>query len=340
VIEDSISVGIQAKRMNPPMVVKAQVHSGGRWKNGAIRFVRTLQDADTVAAGLLGLDVSLQSKRRLGKTDPKRFDQEALKVDSEKYVSIVLDHKSAKPVLLASPGAGVEVETARPFEFFPSFADGAWNLSDATVHEAVRKLALPESLMHEGVLLIRNLWNLFFEKECVLLEINPLAVTPDGGLVALDAKIEFDDNALFRHSGLCFQRDTAQEGVVRVGMNRIPFVRLGGSIGLMVNGAGLAMATLDGLRFHGGEPANFLDIGGGVTADDVDLAMDLLSGDKRIRTILIQLFGGIVKCDLVAEGLVRALRRRRTSVPFVLRFEGANRPRGWKFLKGPDIVLL
>jgi succinyl-CoA synthetase beta subunit len=333
VAEDSKVVGLRAKCMVRRLAVKAQVHSGGRWKNGAVRIVQSVQEAKAAAAELLGSTFRSNQTGVRGKPIRSVLVEEALEVVSEKYLSIVIDRQSASPILFASPTAGVEVESIRPFKFLLSFADGAWDLSDQQVREAAYKLTLTESLADEGVRLIRNLLKLFFEKDCVLLEINPLAVTRGGRLVVLDAKIEFDDNGLFRHPELASLRDSEQEGVIAVGKTGVPFVRLEGNIGLIVNGAGLAMATMDGLGLHGGKAANFLDIGGRVTTEDVEEAMGLLLREEGIRAILIHVFGGIVKCDRVAEGLLRALGRMSVSVPVVVRFAGTNSAEGLELLK-------
>jgi len=253
----------------------------------------------------------------------------------------VLDRRSGKPALLTSSHAGADVESEHPARFPLSAAAGCAGLTDAAVRGAVLGLALPDLLVDEGVRLIRRLTSFFFEKECLLLEINPLAVTADNRLVALDAKIEFDEYALFHHPALARFRDLEQEGMETAGPSRVPLVPLEGNIGLMVNGAGLSMATMDGLRLHGGEAANFLDIGGGAAAEDVRAAMEWMLLNEKVLAILIHIFGGIVRCDLVAEGILRALESTSVRKPTVVRFAGTNSAEGFDMLRksGIDFVL-
>jgi succinyl-CoA synthetase beta subunit len=336
VADHSNVVPSRAKCMAPPFMVKAQVLAGGRGKRGLVTKVRSVPEAEATASRWIGSPFGADEApvRRV-------LVEEAPDVASEHYVAFVLDRASGGPLLLMSSHAGADVEAAGP-ERFPLSAAGRADIPGRTVREAVRGLDLPDSLAEEAALVIRRLASVFFGKECLLLEINPLAVTAGPRLTALDAKIEFDDAALFRHPELVPFRDAEGEGAETAGPSRVPPVRLGGSVGLMVNGAGLSMATMDGLKLHGAESANFLDMGGGASAEDVRAAMDWMLRNGNVRAVLVHIFGGIVKCDLAAEGMLLAVRGVSASVrkPVVVRFAGTNSAEGLELLRnsGMDFV--
>jgi succinyl-CoA synthetase beta subunit len=266
--------------------------------------------------------------------------EEVEDVASEKYIAFLLDRKSGLPRLFASSIAGVGVESAGPAVFPLPPGRGGDTLDRGLIGSVLAAMEMPHKLEEEPARMIRRLADFFFTRECLMLEINPLAVTVEGRLVALDAKIEFDDHALFRHPDLQPLRDLEQEGAVTLGPSGMPAVLLGGDVGVLANGAGLGLAVMDGLAGRGGAAANFLDIGGAASAGDVRRAVEWMLQNERIRSILVHIFGGIVRCDLVAEGMLSALLSSTVRKPVAVRFAGTNSGRGLDLLResGMDFI--
>jgi len=328
VTEHSNVVASRAKCMGPRLAVKAQVHAGNRGRLGAVRIVRSPGEAETAASALIGSAIGGRPGNAGSRPVRRVLVEEAPDVLSEKYIAFVLDRGTGDPLLLVSAAAGADVESARPAVFPLSAAEKAGGLTDGSVRAATLRMEFQPALAEEAGRMIRRLASFFFENECLLLEINPLAVTADSRLVALDAKIEFDDNALFRHPELASLRDATEEGTAAVGPGGVPIVLLGGDVGILANGAGLSMAVMDGLRIRGGAAANFLDIGGGASVEDVRAAVEWLLRNDRIRVLLVHIFGGIVRCDRIAEGMLLAFHSTAVRKPMVVRFEGTNSGQG------------
>lgn len=326
------------------VVVKAQIHAGGRGKGGGVKLARSPEEAERIAGGLLGRPLITPQTNPEGTIVQKVLVEEGVAIQRELYVGVVIDRRAGLPVMMASEAGGMEIEevAARtpekilrvpldPAVGFPAFAG--------------RKLAyglhLEGKLVAQGGDLFAKLFRAFQEKDCSLAEINPLVVA-DGRLLALDAKMTFDDNALFRHPDILELRDTAEESPLEVEASkfRLNYIKLDGTVGCMVNGAGLAMATMDIIKLAGGEPANFLDVGGGASAEQIENAFRILLSDKRVRAVLINIFGGILRCDRLAEGVIQAVKRLQVEVPVVIRMEGTNVELGKQMLKESGLNFL
>jgi len=326
-----------AEGLGGRVVVKAQVHAGGRGHAGGIRVVSSPAKAEEAAAALLG--------RRLvtGQTGPgglpvdRVLVEEALDVERELYLGIVVDRSSRGPVVMASDAGGMEVEevaTASPEKIHREGVHPLVGLRPFQARRLARAIGLSGELVQPAVGLMQSLYRLFVDKDCSLAEINPLAVTADGRLLALDAKLNFEDDALFRHPEIVELRDQEQEDPLeaRAASYGISYVTLEGDVGCLVNGAGLAMATMDIIRGAGWPPANFLDIGGGASVERVAQAMDIILSDAKVRRVLVNIFGGINRCDRIAEGIVQAYRARRAQTPLVVRMQGTNVKEGKEIL--------
>ena len=326
-----------AEGLEGRVVVKAQVHAGGRGHAGGIRVVSSPAKAEEAAAALLG--------RRLvtGQTGPgglpvgRVLVEEALDVERELYLGIVVDRSSKGPVVMASDAGGMEIEevaTASPEKIHREDVHPLVELRPFQARRLARAIGLSGELVQPAVGLMQSLYRLFVGKDCSLAEINPLAVTADGSLLALDAKLNFEDDALFRHPEIVELRDQEQEDPLeaRAASHGLAYVTLEGEVGCLVNGAGLAMATMDIIRGAGWLPANFLDIGGGASVERVAQAMDIILSDAKVRRVLVNIFGGINRCDRIAEGIVQAYRARRAQTPLVVRMQGTNVKEGREIL--------
>lgn len=352
------------RRLNvSEVVIKAQIHSGGRGKAGGVKFARTPEEAQKATAELIGKKLVTHQTGPLGKVVHKVLIAEALTIEKELYLGIVIDRQKCLPVLMASPEGGMEIEElANKFpekiikvHWFPGgdvFSVETISPKSETSKEAVglpleeaekvvRFLQL-EEYHDEAIELIRNFTRLFVENDCTLAEINPLIISKTPGLVALDAKISLDERALYRHKELASWRDIAEEHPLEYEASKynLSYIGLDGDIGCMVNGAGLAMATMDLIKFYGGEPANFLDVGGGATAEQVAQAFKILVSNKNVRAILVNIFGGIMKCDVIAQGIISACKEVELNLPLVIRLEGTNVELGKKILKDSGLNII
>jgi succinyl-CoA synthetase beta subunit len=323
-------------------VVKAQVHAGGRGKAGGIVVVSSRGEAREEARRLLGAPLVTAQTGPAGRPVDKVLVEEALELSAELYLSISLDRSRGRPLLIASARGGTDIENltrSEPEAILREYGNPFTGLDPFQGRKLLVGLGLPHELMRPVTDLVTALGAAFVELDCSLIELNPLALTADGRLVAADVKMSFDDNAVGRHPELADLRDTAQEDPREVEAERydLSYVGLEGSIGCMVNGAGLAMATMDLVRLHGGEPANFLDVGGAATAERVAAAFRIICGDERVRAILVNIFGGIVRCDLIAEGILAAMQESELRVPLVVRLEGTNAEAGRQALAASEL---
>jgi len=326
-------------------VVKAQIHAGGRGKAGGILRVASRSEAEDAARRLLGSPLVTKQTGPHGRRVDKVLVEEALDVARECYVGVCLDRTRACPMVIASAGGGVEIETLardEPGAVLREYGNPLTGLMPFQARKLFAGLGLPHEHLAPMTKLLLALAGTFVDCDCSLIELNPLALCADGRLVAADAKMTFDDNALSRHPDLADLRDTAQEDPREVEAQRfdLSYVGMDGTVACLVNGAGLAMATMDLIRLHGGDPANFLDVGGAATAEKVAAAFRILCQDARVRAILVNIFGGIVRCDLIAEGILQAAKSTELRVPVVVRLEGNNVEKGRQALAESGLAIV
>lgn len=310
-------------------VVKAQIHAGGRGKAGGVRLARTPEEARAHAAALLGQKLVTHQTRPEGKEVQKVFVEQGCDIAREYYLGMVIDRATARVTVMASAEGGVEIEevAARsPEKILRESIDPAVGFLDFQGRKLAYGLGLPKDSVNKAVTFMRGLYRAFIDTDASLIEINPLVLTQGGDLIALDAKMGFDDNALFRHPDIRAMRDLTEENPKEVEASKfdLSYIALDGNIGCMVNGAGLAMATMDIIKHYGAEPANFLDVGGGATKEKVTEAFKIILSDKNVKGVLVNIFGGIMRCDVVATGVVEAAKQVQLSVPLVVRLEGTN----------------
>ena len=326
-------------------VVKAQVHAGGRGKGGGVKLANSLDEVQAAAAGMLGIRLVTKQTGSAGLPVNQVFVEAGSEIERELYLSLLVDRAHERVTFVASAAGGMDIEevaATTPEKIFTVSVNPAAGLQAYQSRILAAGLSLEKEQMRQFVALTAKLYSLFCECDAALVEINPLIVNTSGQLLALDAKINIDDNALFRQPGLVAMRDPTQEDDMERSASEhdLSYVSLDGNIACMVNGAGLAMATMDLIKLHGGEPANFLDVGGGATSERVAEAFKLILSNRQISVILVNIFGGIVRCDLSAEGIVQAIRDVKVSVPVVVRLEGTNVEQGRALLakSGLDIV--
>jgi succinyl-CoA synthetase beta subunit len=324
------------------VVVKAQVHAGGRGKAGGIKLAKSAGEVKTLASEILGMTLRSHQTGPEGKVVRKVYVEAGCEIDRELYLGVVVDRAEEKLAIIASTEGGVEIEEVAersPERILTVHVDPNVGLQPWQVRRVGFGLGLGAERVTELQTFLGGLYRLFVEKDASLAEINPLVVTKDGGLLALDAKLNFDDNALYRHPELRELRDPAEEDPREREANEIDlaYVGLDGDIGCMVNGAGLAMATLDMIQVCGGSPANFLDAGGGADKDKVAQAFKLILRDASVKAILVNIFGGIVRCDLIAQGVVAAAQELEVKVPLVVRLQGTNAAEGREILAGSGL---
>ncbi|MCY4379578.1 MAG: ADP-forming succinate--CoA ligase subunit beta [Candidatus Dadabacteria bacterium] len=325
-------------------VVKAQIHAGGRGKGGGIKVVDNSQDATAAADEIIGMNLVTHQTGPGGKTVGSVLIEEASSIEKEFYLGMVIDRSREKVVVMGSPEGGVEIEEVAaksPEKIIKEHVDISLGVQPYQCRKIAYFMGLEGGAVRQAVSFILSLYRVFIEKDCSLAEINPLVLTSDGNIVALDAKINFDDNALFRHRDIAGLRDRDEEDPLELEASDagISFVKLDGNIGCLVNGAGLAMATMDIIKHHGGEPANFLDVGGGATTEQVTKAFKMILSDENVKAIFVNIFGGIMKCDTIADGIVKAAGEVGINVPLVVRLEGTNVEAGREILStsGLDI---
>ena len=318
-------------------VVKAQVHTGGRGKAGGVKLATNETEARQYANAILGMDIK-------GFVVDRILIGEAVNIKAEYYVSIVIDRKSKGAILMLSREGGMDIEAVAkdtPEKIFKIAIDPAIGLTDFKAREAAFKLFDDMAQVKQAVPLFQKLYRLFIEKDASLAEINPLVLTQEGELKAIDAKMTFDNNALYRHPDIfaMFEPTPEEQKEQEAKEKGFSYVNLGGEIGCMVNGAGLAMATMDMIKLYGGNPANFLDIGGSSNPQKIVEAMKLLLADRHVRVVLINIFGGITRCDDVAKGLIEAFKTLQTDLPIVIRLTGTNEKEGRELLKGTSFIV-
>jgi len=327
-----------AKRLGGGLcVVKAQIHAGGRGKAGGVKLAKSGSEAETIARELLGKTLVTYQTGPGGQKVFRLLVEEGLAIDRELYLGIVLDRSSKRIVLMASQEGGVEIEKVAhetPEKIHKIFINHAVGLQHFEAQRLGFELGLTGDSLKKGVKMMLSLYNAFIATDASILEINPLIVTKSGDLLALDAKMNFDDNALYRHHDIRELRDIAEEDPLEIEASKfsLNYIRLDGNIGCMVNGAGLAMATMDIIKLSGGEPANFLDVGGGANADQIKNAFRILMMDKNVKAVLINIFGGILRCDVLAAGVIAAVKDLGVPVPIVIRMKGTNVEEGKKML--------
>ena len=310
-------------------VVKAQVHAGGRGKAGGVKLAREVETVRTAAERMLGKPLVTQQTGPEGLPVERVYVESGSEIARELYLSLTLNRERGRVALIASAAGGMDIEEVAhrtPEKILTATVHPAAGLAPHQARELAFGLGLAGAQIAQFQSLASALYRLYLEKDLSLVEINPLIVTAEGALVALDAKVNVDDNALFRHPELAQLRDASQEDPMerRAAEHDLNYVSLDGNIACMVNGAGLAMATMDLIKLHGGQPANFLDVGGGATSERVTVAFELILSNSRVRAVLVNIFGGIVRCDLIAEGIINAVKKVRVRVPVVVRLEGTN----------------
>ena len=331
-----------AQRLAGPCVVKAQVHAGGRGKAGGIRLVSTPAEAEQAAAAMLGSRLVTAQTGPEGAPVNQVLVEETLDVEQELYLSIVIDGGAQAPVVIASRMGGMEIEEVaaeHPELILREVVDPVVGLRAFQGRRLAAGIGLPAALANPFAQQVSRLYEMFIAKDCSMAEINPLVATKDGRIIALDAKLSLDDDGLFRQSDLAALRDWSQDDPLeaRAGQERIAYVKLDGDVGCMVNGAGLAMATMDIIGASGLRPANFLDVGGGADPDRVAQTMGILLEDPKVTRILVNVFGGIARCDDIAHGIVQAIPEERKGIPIVVRFLGTNMEEGNRVLRESDL---
>ncbi len=320
------------------VVVKAQIHAGGRGKGGGVKVARTLADAETHAKNILGMQLVTHQTGPAGQKVQRLLIEETAAIDRELYLGIVLDRAVGKYVFMASQAGGMEIEEVAakdPKAIIKEVIDPAIGLGAYQGRKLAFALGIKPTQINQAVAFFQSLYRAFLETDASLVEINPFITTTDDKLFALDAKMTFDDNALFRHPEIKALRDVAEEDPLEVEASKysLNYIKLDGSIACMVNGAGLAMATMDIIQYAGGSPANFLDVGGGATQEQIEHAFEILLSDKNVKAIFINIFGGILRVDRLATGVVAAARKLSVTLPIVLRLEGTNVEEGRRILQ-------
>jgi succinyl-CoA synthetase beta subunit len=330
--------GVAERLGGGTVVVKAQIHAGGRGKGGGVKLARNPAEAEKVAGDILGMTLITHQTGPEGRVVRKVLIEEGLDVARELYLGLVIDRATARPVFMASTEGGMEIEMVaaeHPEKILKESIDPGVGFQTFQARKLAFGLGLEGAQVNEAVRLFAGLYRAFEGTDGSLVEINPLVVTRDGGLLALDAKMNFDDNALFRHPDVRELRDLNEEEPLEVKASNsgLNYIRLEGNVGCMVNGAGLAMATMDIIQYAGGRPANFLDVGGGANEEQVRKGFEIILGDSNVRAVLINIFGGIMRCDVVANGVVAAAKSLGIKVPVVVRLEGTNVELGQKILR-------
>ncbi len=328
-----------------PVVVKAQIHAGGRGKGGGVRLAGSADEVIEAAGGIIGMTLVTHQTGPEGRRVRKVLVEQGLDIARELYLSIIPDRATAKIVIMASEAGGMDIEEVAektPEKIIKVYVDPLLGIQSHHCREAAFGLNLSPAAMKPFVRMLGALYRLFVDYDCSLVEINPLVITGDEQVVALDAKVNFDDNALFRHKDIQAFRDLDEEDPMEVEASKynLNYIKLDGNVGNMVNGAGLAMATMDIIKLAGAEPANFLDVGGGASAEMVENGFRIILSDKNVKGILINIFGGILRCDVLAEGVVQAARKADIQVPVVVRMEGTNVEEGRRILAESGLSLI
>ncbi len=333
VVTDHQQVAAAVEQLGLPVVVKAQIHAGGRGKGGGVKLARSLDEAVDIAQKIIGMNLVTHQTGPEGRTVHTVLIEEALTIKQEFYLGIVLDRAISRLVFMASSAGGMDIEEVaahEPEKILKETIDPAVGLQPFQARKLAFGIGLPNSVINKAAKFMTALYRAYVDLDASLAEINPFLLTEDGELYALDAKLNFDDNSLFRHKDYAELRDLNEEDPLEVEASKhdLNYIKLDGNIGCMVNGAGLAMGTMDIIKLAGGEPANFLDVGGGASQERVENAFRILLSDKNVKAVLINIFGGIVRTDMVASGVVAAARNIGIKVPVVVRLEGTNVEKG------------
>jgi succinyl-CoA synthetase beta subunit len=320
------------------VVVKAQIHAGGRGKGGGVKLARSPEEAERIARDMIGMTLVTHQTGPEGRVVSRVLVEEGLQMTHELYLSIVLDRASGKPVMMASAAGGMDIEEVAaktPEQIVKVYVEPGVGLVPFEARQLGFAIGLEGAQVNKAVKVMTALYDTYVGTDASLLEINPLVVTAAGDLLALDAKMNFDDNALYRHPDVRELRDLGEEDPLEIEASKysLNYIHLDGNIGCMVNGAGLAMATMDIIKLAGGEPANFLDVGGGANAEQIRNAFKLLMSDHKVRAVLINIFGGILRCDVLAQGVIAAVKELGVPVPIVIRMEGTNVDEGKRLLQ-------
>ena len=327
-----------AEKLGGKIVIKAQIHAGGRGKGGGVKVVDTPEEAYQAAKKIIKMNLVTHQTGPEGRKVKQVLVEEGLEVSKELYLGIVVDRAQAKPVIMVSEAGGMEIEeiaATSPEKILKVAVDPATGFMGFHARKLSFGLGLEKELNKQALGLIAKLYKIFIEQDATLVEINPLVITKDNHLIALDAKMTFDDDALFRHPDIkdLYDPDELDHLEVEASKYRLNYIKLDGNVGCMVNGAGLAMATMDIIKLAGGSPANFLDVGGGASAEQVENAFRILLADESVKLVLINIFGGILRCDRVATGIVEAAKKMELKLPMIIRLEGTNVEEGRKILK-------
>ena len=324
------------------MVVKAQIHAGGRGKGGGVKVAADAAEAERIAGDILGMTLVTPQTGPGGRVVRRLLIEEALDISAELYLGVLVDRSAGRPVMMASASGGMDIEAvaaATPELIHRVHVDPGLGLAPFQTRRLAHAVGLSGKAARGAAAIMDRAWDAFTASDASLVEINPLVVTAAGAVLALDAKVALDDNALFRHPDLADLRDLSEEEPLEIEASRhaLNYIRLDGNIGCMVNGAGLAMATMDIIKLAGGEPANFLDVGGGANADQIRNAFRILLSDAQVRAVLINIFGGILRCDVLAAGVIGAVTELGVDVPVVIRMEGTNVEEGRRMLDGSGL---
>jgi succinyl-CoA synthetase beta subunit len=329
----------------PVWVVKAQIHAGGRGKGGGVKVAKSIAQVREYASVILGMQLITHQTGPAGQKVRRLLIEEGADIKKELYVAMVVDRVTQKVCLMASSEGGMDIEEVAahtPEKIHKVFIDPESGLLDSEADEVCRKIGIPEASISEGRGALQGLYKAFWETDASLAEINPLILSGDGHVIALDAKMNFDSNALFRHPEIVAMRDLDEEDPAEVEASKfdLSYISLDGNIGCLVNGAGLAMATMDTIKLFGAEPANFLDVGGGATTEKVAEAFKIMLKNSKVKGILINIFGGIMRCDTIANGVVEAVTQVNLSVPLVVRMRGTNEELGRQILKDSGLPII
>ncbi|NNU82567.1 ADP-forming succinate--CoA ligase subunit beta [Geobacillus sp. BMUD] len=335
-----------AKELGTPVcVVKAQIHAGGRGKAGGVKVAKSLEEVRTYASELLGKVLVTHQTGPEGKEVKRLLIEEGCDIQKEYYIGLVVDRATSRVVLMGSEEGGTEIEEVAaktPEKIFKEYIDPAVGLQAFQARRLAFNINIPKHLVNQAVKFMMGLYQVFVDKDCSIAEINPLVVTGDGKVMALDAKLNFDSNALYRHPDILEYRDLDEEDPKEIEASKydLNYIALDGNIGCMVNGAGLAMATMDIIKYYGGEPANFLDVGGGASEEKVREAFKIILSDPNVKGIFVNIFGGIMKCDVIASGIVAATKQVGLTLPLVVRLEGTNVELGKKILEESGLNII
>jgi succinyl-CoA synthetase beta subunit len=342
-VDEAVAV---AKRLGGPVwVVKAQIHAGGRGKGGGVKLARSLDEVRSNAQAILGMQLVTHQTGPHGQKVRRLLIEEGADIRKELYVGMVVDRATQKVCLMASSEGGMDIEEVAahtPEKIHRVAIDPVAGLTDADAEGVGRAIGIPEASLGQARAALQGLYRAFWETDASLAEINPLVLTGDGRVVALDAKFNFDANALFRHPEIVALRDLDEEDPAEIAASKfdLSYIQLDGDIGCLVNGAGLAMATMDTIKLYGGSPANFLDVGGGATTEKVTEAFKIMLGSANLKAILVNIFGGIMKCDTIAQGVIAASRAVHLAVPLVVRMKGTNEALGRKMLADSGLPII